>query len=166
MHDPEVVVFEIRRPIPKKWSGSSKRFIGQRWFPPMITVWHHEPGGADSGTICKGMKGSGLSWHNLGWAARHWRHLHFQVIPIQRIRHYFVRCAGCGQRMRRSARFGTSWGGNEVEHQWCSSLRHLRFQLEDFQKYLRGDADQNQRWRVEYWLKNNPIVPDSLEGMI
>ena len=161
MHDPEVVVFEIRRPWPKRVNWSTRKW----YFPAVVTVWHREPNGSDSGTICKGMGGSDFTWHNIKWAVRHWRHLHFQVIPIQRVRHYFQRCAGCGQRMRRCTRFGTSWGGSEVEHLWCSNLRHARAQLDDFQKYVRGDADNNQRWRVEYWLQSHPLIPDSLEGM-
>lgn len=152
---------------PRRWwrPGSWSPFVtvfGRRWyFPSMVTIWHVEPGGHDSGEICKHWVG-GKHRNRWRWHVWHWQ---VQVIPIQRVRHYFDRCEGCKQRMRRSTRIGTGWDSKGVMHDWCYSLRHVRGQLDDFQKYVRGDADQTQRWRVEYWLQNHPIIPDSLEGM-
>ncbi|MCL2463602.1 MAG: hypothetical protein FWF28_00840 [Micrococcales bacterium] len=158
MHDPLVVVFDIRYPWWRRDPG------GWRYHKPLVTVWHREPGEADSNTVCTGMDGSRLSWHNLAWAARHLRHLHFQVHPAQQVRHYFVRCADCGQRMGRCQRIGT-WDGDEVYHFWCHDLRHTRAVLADFQEYVRGDADPNARWRVEHWLDQHPLVPDDISGL-
>lgn len=38
-------------------------------------------------------------------------------------------------------------------HGLCMSLRHVRGQLDDVTGYLRGTADADARWRVEYRLK-------------
>lgn len=125
MHDPDVVVFEL----------------------PAVTVWHHEPGGRDSGTVCRGMRGTGLCWHNAVWAARHWRHLHFQVHPIQRVKHRFERCAECHRRMGGSTRFGYQ-GGDGVYHHECMTLRSVQGELDDLTRYALGIADPTAQWRV------------------
>lgn len=122
MHDPLVVAFEIRRPWPKRqrrttgpsWSWGYGR--GRRWrpgafmniagvrlyWPALITVWHAEPGGADSGTVCKWTS----HWR---WHAHHWR---IQVHPLQNLRRWaLTRCAWCGGPSRRGGRVN-------VSHQW------------------------------------------------
>jgi len=48
MHDPMVVAFEIRRPWPRR-----RRLVGRRYWPALITIWHVEPNGHDSGEVCK-----------------------------------------------------------------------------------------------------------------
>lgn len=112
MHDPKVVAFTIRRPWPEKtsmrrntprWKISRSCFWylnGQEFhFPSLVTVWHNEPGGADSGTVCK-------------WGSSHWRfHVHhwsLQVHPWQDFKRWaFTRCAWCG---------GVSRKGDMVNH--------------------------------------------------
>ena len=61
MHDPMVVAFEIRRPWPERQArpfGKTRwRFRGAFWniagrglyWPGLVTIWHVEPEGRDSG---------------------------------------------------------------------------------------------------------------------
>lgn len=118
----------------------------------LLTVWHKEPDGSDSGTVCKGMGGSELTVRNVRWAARHRRHLRVQVIPVQRVRHYFERCDECGRRMGRAMRIGTGWDAPGVLHEECSGLRGARFRIADLEAYIKGEATHDQQFRVEYRL--------------
>lgn len=109
MHDPLVVAFEIRRPWPKRSPRLSNR---ERWairlpfvtvagrtlyFPGLITVWHVEPGGRDSGEVCRA--------RDRRWHVRHWR---IQVHPLQQLRRRLLtRCEWCGEK-----------GSPNVSHQW------------------------------------------------
>lgn len=162
MHDPMVVIFDIKRPWPQSTSSDFSK--GKRWarsgpyvtlagrnfyFPSLLTVWHVEPDGRDSGEVCKGMRGSDLTWRNLKFTARHWRHLHFTLSPWQHFRHRFARCAECGRRMNKAARHGYM-SSDATYHSECMSLRHYRSKTEDLQAYIDGRADRNQVWRVEY----------------
>jgi hypothetical protein len=69
MHDPYVVAFEIRRPWPRRVHWGTRRW----YFPPIITVWHVEPGGHDSGEICRHYDRetkkitNGWRWHVWHW---------------------------------------------------------------------------------------------------
>lgn len=150
MHDPMVVVFEVRRPWPTRRDKS-----GWRYWPPVVTVWHNEPRGHDSGTICKGMGSSGLSPHNLLWAVRHVSHLSAQVQPYLRVKRWlFDRCPECKRRFFwKDGRFGYM-SSDAVYHDQCMSLRHVRSQLDDLTAYVRATADDNARWRVEYRLRH------------
>jgi hypothetical protein len=114
MHDPLVVAFEIRRP----WPCCSAAPSEQRHWPLMITVWHREPGGHDSGTICKW----GGHWR---WHVHHYR---LQIHPLQHLRRWtLTRCAWCGGRSRKDdpINFGSSWDGPR-SHWWQGEpdLRH------------------------------------------
>jgi hypothetical protein len=132
MHDPEVVAFEIRRPWPhrvryRNISASDRprldlpyvAALGRWWFfPEMITVWHVEPGGHDSGTVCPW---SGR-WR---WHVWHWR---LQVIPLQEFRRWaLTRCAGCGGRSTRGRRVNVRLGGGPRAPWWRGerNLYHL-----------------------------------------
>jgi len=78
----------------------------------VLEVWHEEPQGRDSGTVCKGQKGSQLTWHNVKWAWLHRRHLNIYSPPIRRVvRWRKLRCAGCGLRFRwkHDARHALGW---------------------------------------------------------
>ena len=168
MHDPMVVAFEIRRPWPKRskpdpkpgqsrWEwrrhgpwwrpGSWSPFVtafGRRWyFPGVITVWHVEPKGHDSGSICKHhdrWQDEDGKWHSKtrnGWRW-HVHHWHIQVSPLQRIRkRLFDRCAECGR--KGSPNVSHQWDGpgvgwrkwrsrQGIYHSECSSLVSLRRQ--------------------------------------
>lgn len=131
MHDSLVVAFEIRRPWPSRsstpagqatrWkvSGAFWTLAGRRYFfPSLVTVWHREPGGADSGEVCKRhvrtrdpITGE-WSVRMLGgwrWHVHHWK---VQVRPLQHARRRLLtRCSWCG---------GRSVKGDPVNisHQW------------------------------------------------
>lgn len=133
MRDSHVVAFEIPRPWPRhqrlsslrKRSGGRWSFRGSFWtvaglhlyWPPLITIWHVEPGGRDSGEVCKHYRRertAGGTWETTilrGWRfhVQHWR---VQVHPLQALRHWaLTRCAWC---------HGPSRKGNpvNVSHQW------------------------------------------------
>lgn len=112
MHDPLVVAFEIRRPWPKPRRGQKYRY-----WPPIITVWHREPGGHDSGEICRHYvrtQGADGLWstkllHGWRFHVHHWR---LQVHPLQDLRRWaLTRCAWCGGKSRKGDYVNTS-------HQW------------------------------------------------
>lgn len=132
MHDPTVLIFAVR--------------------PINLDVWHDEPGGHDSGEVC-GHAPHGAA--RLVWALRHGRHLHYRWWPWLNVRRWIVdRCAGCGKRFRwREARCSYQ-GTSKVWHDTCMSLLHVRGQLDDITAYVRAEADDNARWRVEYRLKH------------
>lgn len=135
MHDPMVLVFDLP------------------WIK--LDVWHNEPKGRDSGTICKGMGSTELSWHNVRWAVAHRHHLSYRFWPYLRVKRWIVdRCGECGRRFFwKDGRFGYM-NGTAVYHDACMTLRHVRSQLDDATKYLQGTADNTARWRVEYRLRN------------
>ncbi len=96
---------------------------------------------------------------NLAWYLRHRRHLRWKLVPYLRVKRWLSdRCEVCGRRFRwREARFGTGWESRGVLHDPCHRVRHLRGQVADLAKYVRGEADQTERWRVEYaWLGDDP----------
>jgi hypothetical protein len=133
MHDPSFLALDVR--------------------PIRLDIWHDEPGGADAFTVCGRPPQRGVA--RIRWVLRHARHLHFRWWPYLRVRRWIVdRCAGCNRRfLWRDARHSYQ-GTNKVWHDPCMSLRHVRGQLDDITGYLRGTADSNARWRVEYRLKN------------
>ncbi len=165
MHEPQVVLFDVRLPFPRRnrwpskteterwtfgrWRRTNPENLGDpvlpwcrpaAWKPAIAgrryqwrtfaTVWHNEPSGHDSGTICKGMRGSDASLHNLAWAARHWRHLSVQVHPYQRVQQWlFARCDECGFRfLWKQSRHGYM-NSDKVYHDKCMTVRALRSQL-------------------------------------
>jgi hypothetical protein len=131
-----------------------------------LDVWHDEPGGADAFTVCGHPPQRGVA--RLRWTVRHARHLHYRFWPYLRVHRWIRdRCADCGRRfLWRDARHSYP-SGDAVYHDPCMSLRHVRGQLDDITGYLRGTADSNARWRVEYRLKNldgRESVPASTSG--
>lgn len=132
MHDPSVLVFDVRA--------------------VRLDVWHDEPDGRDAGQVC------GYPPHpsirRLWWTIRHARHLHFRWWPYLNVKRWVVdRCDDCGKRFRwREARHSYQ-STDKVWHDVCMSLRHVRSQLDDITGYVRGTADDNARWRAEYRLK-------------
>jgi hypothetical protein len=129
MHDPMVVAHTIRRPWPQVRRRPNRtgrrvavRFSWRRWYdfrsavfmthwhvlglelywPSLVTIWHVEPGGRDSLTVCKH---SGR-WR---WHVHHWR---FQLPPLQALRRWLLtRCSWCGGRSRKGDVVN-------VSHQW------------------------------------------------
>jgi len=124
MHDPLVVAFEIRRPWPK-------RIGGDVYWPAMVTVWHREPGGRDSGEVCKhhvrtqNARGEWTSKAN-GWWRLHVHHWKIQMPPLQKLRRRLLtRCAWCGGKSRKgdSVNFSHSWDG--LRSRWWQGERGL-----------------------------------------
>jgi hypothetical protein len=134
MHDPSHLLFGIRA-----WRIR-------------LDIWHNEPGGADAFTVC-GMSPE-KGWARIRWAIRHARHLHYRFWPYLHVKRWIKdRCAGCGRRFLWKDSRHSYMGSDKVWHDPCMSLRHVRGQLDDITGYVRGTADWNARWRVEYRLK-------------
>lgn len=176
MHDPMVVAFQIKLPIPRREKyregvGSKRWTLGRRtftnaehlgkpvypWWRPkgyapvvagrcygwryFITVWHVEPGGRDSGTVCRHYErwqDDRDQWHSKrkrGWLF-HVHHWHVQVSPLQAWRaRLFDRCALCGRKGRPNLSHqwdtpGIGWrkwrSRQGLYHHECSSLVSLR----------------------------------------
>lgn len=128
-------------------------------FCTLVDVWHDEPGGRDSGTVCK-------DWHhrNVRWAIRHRKHLRWKLIPWFRIKCRFQRCDECHRRMWKATRFGTGWDAPGVLHSECHALRHIKAQRLDLLKHIAGVADWTESWRatrqVDAWLGMAEIEVD------
>jgi hypothetical protein len=97
------------------WTVAGRRF----YFPSLITVWHVEPGGHDSGEVCKhyrrdqSLDGKWETTWLRGWKW-HVHHWHLQVHPLQNLRRWaLTRCAWCGGRSAKANRVDTSrsWDG-------------------------------------------------------
>lgn len=133
MHEPKVLLWDIR--------------------PLRLDVWHVEPDGHDSGEVCGHWKNTRRA--EIAFALRHWRHLQLRWWPYRKVRRWLRdRCAECGRRFfwKGDARHGYM-GSDEVYHDTCMSLRHVRGQLGDLTGHVLGTADWNANRRAEYRLK-------------
>jgi hypothetical protein len=113
---------------------------GRGWYwPTLITIWHNEPGGHDSGKVCKtytritAADGTVTTKYQGGWRwhAHHWS---IQLHPLQALRRWLLtRCAWCGGRSRKGDRVDNShswdgprgkwWQGEPgLYHRDCSSV--------------------------------------------
>lgn len=110
----------------------------------LVEVWHDEPGGADSGTVCKDRHPRGPRW-----AWRHRAHLRWKFMPLVILRCRLERCDECHRRMWKATRFATGWDAPGVLHDECHALRHVRWQREDLLKHIAGKADWTENWRAE-----------------
>jgi len=140
MHDPSTLLFDVR--------------------PIRLDIWHDEPDGHDSGTVCGRipMPVPARIW----WAIRHVRHLHYRFWPYLKIRRWIRdRCAECGRGfLWKDSRTGYM-GSDEVYHAPCMSLRSVRSDLDDLTGYVRLTADSNAHWRAKYRLDGmNERAPD------
>ncbi len=100
------------------WKPSSylthMRLAGRDFYwPPVVTIWHVEPGGRDGLSVCsRRYQGSDGRWHytrTWRWHVWHW---HLQFPPLQELRRRLLtRCAWCG---------GPSVKGDpvNVSHSW------------------------------------------------
>ncbi|MGW1295127.1 hypothetical protein [Streptomyces sp. NPDC002533] len=105
------------------------------YWPPLVTVWHREPGGRDGLTVCRKriLRGDGTyrltrTWR---WHLHHWR---IQVPPLQLLRRRLLtRCAWCqgcstkGDQVNVSGSFSRTrtpwWKGEQgLFHMDCSSI--------------------------------------------
>lgn len=107
MHDPLCVAFTIPRPWPNR-----SRLTGRRYWPELVTVWHREPGGNDSGTVCRHYdRATGRVLNGWRWHVWHWR---VQLHPLQALRRRLLtRCTWCDGRSRKGdpVNHSHSWDG-------------------------------------------------------
>ena len=106
---------------PRYWAPFQVAFGREWYFPSLITVWHVEPKGHDSGTICKHARkwqDDAGKWHykvSNRWRWHFW-HWHIQIPPFQTVgRFLWERCIECGRRY--------PWGYAPVSHQWDGPKR-------------------------------------------
>lgn len=97
------------RSYSKSWTVAG---VGLYW-PALITVWHVEPGGRDSGEVCKHWRthrdGQRVPSRRWKWHVHHWR---VQLRPLGTFRRWaLTRCAWCGGRSRKGDYVNCS-------HQW------------------------------------------------
>jgi hypothetical protein len=90
-------------------------------WPPMVTVWHREPGGRDALSVCQWRwQDTTGRWHlSRSWKWHVW-HWHLQFPPLQAARRRLLtRCAWCGGRSVKGdvVNFGNSWHPREA-HWW------------------------------------------------
>ena len=112
---------------PKGWTP---RLAGRAfgWYQ-ILTVWHVEPKGRDSGEVCKHYRrwqDEAGKWHSRPlkawkWHVHHWQ---IQVLPAQKWqRRLFQRCAWCNGRSTKAAPVNCSaqWDGPGPKHWWASA---------------------------------------------
>jgi len=124
---------------PSSWTPSWTIAGRGFYWPSMITIWHREPGGHDSGEICKHYRrtqqpdGTWKSKYLNGWKF-HVHHWSIQVSPLQDLRRWLLtRCAWCGGKSRKGdyVNFSHGWdtppgkwwqGAPDRFHHDCSSI--------------------------------------------
>lgn len=98
---------------PSSYSAFSRLAGRDYYWPPLITIWHREPGGRDGLTECgRVVQRSDGTWHRLRSWRFHIHHWHLQFPPLQQLRRRLLtRCAWCG---------GRSVKGDQVNvsHSW------------------------------------------------
>lgn len=128
MHDPLVVAFEIPRPWPSYFHIKAGR---RRYWPAMVTVWHREPGGHDSGEVCKHYRREqrpdgtwkATTLRSWKWHVHHWR---IQVPALQELRRRLLtRCAWCGGRSRKGDAVNVSHSWDGPRSRWWQGERGL-----------------------------------------
>lgn len=120
MHDPLVVAFVVRRPWPRRVNRAGRTSAGRRWhWPPLVTVWHVEPGGYDSGEVCKHHRRYvDRERVRIGWKLHVW-HWRLQVHPLQHLRRWLLtRCAWCGGRHTRRDPVNHSLSWDRQRRRW------------------------------------------------
>lgn len=118
--------------------GRFWRLAGREYYwPPLVTIWHREPGGADALSVCRQRwQDKNGQWHlSRGWRW-HVRHWHIQFHPAQNFRRWaLTRCEWCGGRSRKGdpVNISRQWDGPRgrwwrgepgLFHQDCSSVEH------------------------------------------
>jgi hypothetical protein len=102
---------------PSSWSPFWTLAGRGYYFPSLMTIWHREPGGHNSGTVCPHFvrwRGPGGEWRMRslpGWRfhVHHWK---IQLPPLQELRRRLLtRCCWCGGR-------STKRNPVNVSHQW------------------------------------------------
>lgn len=133
MHSPEVLAWSILRPWPKISKrrespvndargkvqiklGSHFWYVGkyELYFPSIIDVWHIEPGGKDSLTVCKDRirdeDGKFVRWSH-AWKWHFWHYKVSWSFIYGWRRRLLTRCAECGGPSRKGNVVNHSFGG-------------------------------------------------------
>jgi hypothetical protein len=110
---------------PKSWSRFWVLAGREFYWPPLVTVWHREPGGADSGSVCKHTRrvwdDDALKWrykrvNGWRWHVHHW---HLTVPPVLAARRWLLtRCAWCGGPSRKGSKVNHSRGWDGPRGRW------------------------------------------------
>lgn len=132
MHDPMTVAFQIHRPWPQRthdmqgWSrweihGSHWRLAGRTYYwPSLATVWHVEPGGHDSGNVCKQYHTDSEGQTKILWTwklhVHHWK-IKIHLLQVLR-RRLLTRCAWCNGRSTKKAVVNHSNQWNDSRGKW------------------------------------------------
>jgi len=114
------------RPGPFPWwkpgsYSSFWRLAGRDyWWPPLITIWHAEPGGRDALSVCGGRyrdrQGQWRWRRSWRWHVHHWR---LQFPPLQALRRrVLTRCAWCGGRDRNGDPVNVSHSWDRPRGHW------------------------------------------------
>lgn len=187
MHDPEVVAWEIRSPIPRRpraplrknpprWKlrGAFKYVAGHElYFPSLLTVWHREPGGRDVGDVCPHWYRDGdklIHTQAWKWHVHHWR---ITCPPLQELRRWLLtRCQWCGGPSRRGDRVDVSYqwdvpkvpwwrGRHGLYHSDCTSVRdaHARCVCA-FPELKNGDYGKCGRCGLFRAWRQNPVIDE------
>lgn len=154
MHSPEVLAFSIRSPFPSmkrkirddqfpKWQSPIRYVKGRGfryspfmriagyefYFDSWVDVWHMEPNGADSLTVCKNRVLDADGKFVRFSTAWKWHFWHYKVSPslLYKWRRYlFTRCAECGGPSRKGNMVNHSdggWYGAPKTPLWCGSIK-------------------------------------------
>lgn len=115
-------------------------------------VWHIEPDDQDSGTVCKGMGGSDLTWSNVKWAWKHREHVSVHFTHYRKAHRWlYLRCDHCGKPFRGKYRgvVGT-WGGDEHWHVHCEQILARGRTNEVLADYIINGTDE---WIARRWAE-------------
>jgi hypothetical protein len=154
MHSPEALAFSIRSPFPSmrrkvkegnpRWKSPIRHVRGLKFrYSPFMTLggyeyyfdswvdfWHMEPGGADSGTVCKTKWWKDKQGNQRGRQTWKWHFWHYKVswsLIYKWRRHLLTRCAECGGPSRKGHVVNHSdagWYGGPKVPIWCGEV-HL-----------------------------------------
>lgn len=115
---------------PRSYSRFWRLAGRELYWPPLITVWHREPGGRDALSVCRrrwqDKNGAWHFSHGWHWHLAHWR---IQVHPAQNLRRRLLtRCEICGGRDRKGHRVNLSSSWDRPPGRWWRGepgLRHM-----------------------------------------
>lgn len=148
MHSPEVLAHSIHNPIPKRmqriqphqypkfelplrrrsdgswYTAPFMRAFGYEWyFESIIDIWHMEPHGKDSLTVCRDRivdaDGKFVRWsHAWKWHINHWKVS--PTIVYKWRRKLLTRCNECGGRSKKGNVVNHSTGNRVETPWWCA----------------------------------------------
>ncbi|HKT04766.1 MAG TPA: hypothetical protein VJT31_35070 [Rugosimonospora sp.] len=118
-----------------------------------LDIRHQEPADRAPGRGCGPRPRTRAA--RLAWAARHAWHLRLHWRPAGTLRRWITdRCADCGQRFHWAETRHSYESSDQVWHEPCMTLRHVRSQLDDLTAYVQFTDDRNARWRAERRLQH------------